>query len=293
MSFATDKACALDKIRAFNCDYVQWVDDNLNSYDDIIPSFLAFLPKFECFPDYTYSLFECFEDSALTARGIYYDKTETTLTDPTLIIKTTATDITLNISTGSGTGEFVIFGNSIVNSVTVDGGGTLVCLSVSAGANLKYLTTTAGSTISLMRVSGCRTFLSRVDIANSTSIIDNIFVFGGGYFGGYNCADPTSNCASDISVLISEKITQNSITLKWTPAEDTLYTIVYYKLNNTGPWLMGSVNNDDGITGSYTVDSLGYIFRGLQMDTYYDFKVVNVCTNGQPSSGVTLTVSTT
>jgi hypothetical protein len=294
MSFATDKACALDKIRAFNCDYVQWVDDNLNAYADIIPVFLTHVTKLQCFPDYTYSLFDCFDGTALLAEGIYYNSTETTLTDPALIVKTTATDITITISSGSIINDFVIFGASTVDSVIIDGGGTLNCLSVTAGAVLKLLSTMDDSRIRLVRVTGCRTFISKLDAADSSSIIDSFYVFGGGTFGGYRCISLGTPCTDEVISLDTDKITSNSITLTWDNAASTINTIVYYRINNGFTWYIAGANpNGDGVSGSYTGDAVGFIFRGLQADTYYDFRVVNVCSNGNTSPGTIKTEKTT
>ena len=294
MAFADDKNCCLDKIRAFDCDSVSWVDDNLNSYDDIIPVFLSRYLKLECFPDYTYSLFACFDSTELEARGIYYNSTETTLTDPVLIIKTTATDITLNIASGAVKSDFVIYGASTVDTVTVDGGGTLNCLSVSAGGNLKLLSTTGGSNIRLVRSTACRMSVSKLDAVTYDSLIGRVVTSGGGFYGGFRCADPGGVCSSEVTALATTKVTSSSITLTWTVAADTINTIVYYRLNNDPVWLLaGDPLNVDGVDGNYTQDALGYIFRSLKVDTYYDFKVVNVCADGNYSAGVTITEKTT
>lgn len=294
MAFADEKLACLDLVKAFNCDRVQWVDANLNSYDDVLPVFLANLPKMECYPDYMYSLIACFDIVELNSRGIYYnDPALGSVTDATLIIKCSATDVTVTVPSGDILPEFVVAGASVIDLLEITGGGSVGSTSVSTGAQVKLLKTTGSSWIDSVRVSGCRTCISSLKTIDASSDIRSVYPFGGGYFGGYNCAAPTGTCADDVTTLASSKITSNSITITWVNPVNTINTLVYYRLNNTPSWLLGTQVNGDGVVGAYAVDGVGFIFRGLKMDTYYDFKVVNICSNGHSSPGVTDTFQTT
>lgn len=294
MAFIDEKNACLDLVKAFNCDRVQWIDVNLNSYDDVLPVFLANLPKLECYPEYMYSLVACFDITELNTRGIYYnDPALGAVGDAKLIVKCVATTVTVTVASGSVLPEFVVAGASTVDEVIVTGGGSVGALSVSTGAILKYLNTAASSWIEVVRISGCKSFISKLNTIDGGASVNRLYPFGGGYFGGYNCFAPTGTCADDVTTLAVANVTSNSLTLTWVDPVNTINSLIYYRLNNSATWLLGTAVNGDGVIGQYAVDNVGFVFRGLQPDTYYDFKVVNICSNGHPSPGAEITQLTT
>lgn len=294
MAFIDDKNACLALISAFNCNRVAYIDATLNSYDDVLPVFLANLPKLECYPEYMYSLIACFDIIELNNRGIYYnDPALGAVGDATLIVKCVATTVTVTVAPGATVEEFVVAGASVVDELIVTGGGSVGSLSSSAGAQIKYLNTTGGSWVSNVRISACRTFVSSINSVNGLADVRIVYTPGGGFFGGFNCFAPTGVCTDEITLLVAANVTNNSVVLTWTNPVNTINNIIYYRLKGAAIWRIASPANADNVTGRYLQATLGFIFRGLLPDTYYDFKVVNVCGNGHASAGLEITQLTT
>jgi hypothetical protein len=294
MAFIDDKNACLALISAFNCDRVAYIDATLNSYDDVLPVFLANVPKLECYPLYMYSLLACFDIIELNNRGIYFnDPALGAVGDATLIVKCVATTVTVTVAPGVAMDEFVVAGDSVVDELIVTGGGSINSVSSSGGAQIKYLNTTGGSWVNNVRIAACRTFVSSVNSINGSADVRNIFTLRGGLFGGFNCFAPTGVCTDEITLLTAVNVTSHSVIITWTNPVNTIRNIVYYKLTSSWEWLVVSPTNLDNVAGRYLQSALGFAFIGLQPNTYYDFKVVNVCANGHPSPGLKITQLTT
>lgn len=294
MAFEDDKAAFMAKVKAFDCNLVYFVDTNFQSYADLVMVLISLLDRFECVPSFLTDLLSCIDGTELTTLKIYFNVTSGTATDPTFIVNSAIGTATLTITTtdsrmGKYVGECVIAGSSVVDKFVL-ADGTLGVLDVSGGAHLKVLETTGTAIINTLRVSGCNSVVSTVDVAASSALIDNEVTFGGGYFGGYSCLNAEAACAHDVSGLATSKITFNSITINWTPASETIRTVILYRLNNYLAWIDVDAANISTPIGNRIIN--GFVFRGLESDTYYDFKVINVCANGIKSGGALITAKT-
>lgn len=294
MSFATDKATALEKLKAFGCDLVPYIDLILTSYDKVYAMFVTLLKHYECYPQLMTDMMTAFDNASLIAQGIYVGGTHGTVTDGKIFVNANVTTATYTVAPGTIISEMVVAGTSVIDSLYIIAGGTVGMVSVTDGARVKVIGTGEGATIDILRVTGCNGLASTVDTIDNSGIINSVRVQGDGFVGARSCLDPTQTCADDVSGLTFNKVTADSLLLNWTDAASSVRTVVYYRLNNTREWLHAGIDNGDGVKGNYATDgTVGYSFRGLQTDTYYDFKVVNICTNGIASAGVTATQKTT
>lgn len=296
MSFSTDKASALEKLQAFDCDMAASAGRMLNSYNDVFKTLIFLTRTFACNTSLMDDYIACWADSELTSRGIYYNKTGTAPTDAKYIAKCTYTTLTVTIPAGGIINELVIIGSTITNLIIDRGaeGIYIGVLNITGGTIITKLSTINTAIVKTMRVNGCSNIVSTVKTATSDSLIETIITTGGGYFGGYKCLDLSGTCADNVANLNFSKITSTSFVASWTNPSSHVRTIVYYRENNTGEWLNADDNNGDGITANYCTDgTVGYSFKGCKTETYYDVRIVNVCDNGQNSSGVTGTVFVT
>lgn len=294
MSFATDKAAALEKLKAFGCDLVPYIDAILTGYDKVYAMFVTLLKQYECYPQLMTDMMTAFDNASLIAQGIYVGGVHGTITDGKIFVNATVTTATYAVPPGDLLAELIVAGSSVINSLYVIAGGTVGMLSVTDGARVKVIGTGEGAIIDILRVTGCNGLASTVETIDSTGTINQIKVDGDGFVGAISCLDPTLSCGDEVSDLTFNKVTAESLLLNWTAAASSVRTVVYYRLNNTPVWLHAGVDNGDGVKGNYATDgTTGYSFRGLKIDTYYDFKVVNICSNGIASAGTTATQKTT
>lgn len=288
MSFSTDKTCALEKLKAFDCQISEYISNILTGYDKVFAAYTALHQYFDCYPNFIYSFLDCFDEPSILAEGIYYNQTSASLTDAKLIVRGTATEVTIH--SPDRTAEFIVAGDAVVNNVTVKGGGYVGVLSAQAGATIKVIDTQEESVIETLRIVGCNGIGATVNAATFEAQINKIDITGNGYFGGYNCINPTDVCGDDVTAPLFSNISNHSLVLKWTDAAGSIRTIVYYRTSNAPEWLMP--NNGREVTGNYIESGPGYVFRGLEESTFYDFKVVNVCANGVLSAGTVATQQT-
>lgn len=289
MSFASDKATALPIIQAFDCDIAAVVDAKLLTYDDLFFVLAYLFIYMECYPTLVENFTAAFDQTERESRGIYYNSMAT-LTDARIAIKCVTTSITYTTTDPTDADELnllYIGPSSVVDVLTVDGGFTLHNLTILPAGRVKVLELSgAGTNILNLTVAGCAGAVGTLDVVASGAVIKNVQVYNGGFYGGYVCLDPDNTCAENVGVISLEKTTYSSTLLSYTAASESIRTRVYYRLNNTTTWYEGGVNNGDGVEGNYRTDgSNGFAFRGLQPDTYYDYKVVNICENGHASSG--------
>lgn len=290
MAFADEKAAALAYIQALDCDVADIVDTSLTGYDDL-PYVLSYLLiTISCYVTIIENFTSEFDQTEREARGIYYDVAGP-FTDPKIIIKCTTTGISYTTTLPASADQvnfLYIGGTSVIDEVVVDGGYALSMLHIAPGSRVKLLETTgAGTSISLLEVAGCAGAVGTLDVVDRTSVVGNIRVYGGGWFGGYNCLAPDGTCAEDVSAASTSNATYDSLLLTWTAAAESIRTRIYYRLNNDVDWKEAGMDNGDGVRGNYRTDGTeGYAFKGLKADTYYDFKIVNICNNGIASAGV-------
>lgn len=298
MSFATDKAAALPIIQALDCDLADIVDARLTGYDDLVYILAYLFDTIQCYPTLLRQFTNAFDQTEREARGIYYANAGP-LTDPKIVVNSTVATITYTTvdktSPAINPDVLIIGPGSVIDKITVDGGYDMSYLTVMPGARVKLIETSGANTvIRTLYVSGCAGAVGTVDIADKSASITTVSVSGGGWFGGYNCLDPDGACAEEVSVLTSAQPTYDSILLSWTAASESIRTRVYYRINNDIEWKEAGLDNGDGVKGNYRTDgTLGYSFKGLKVDTYYDFKVVNICNNGIASAGAVLAAQKT
>lgn len=297
MAFADDKAAALPYLQALNCEIADIVDTSLTGYNDLAYVLAFLLRQIGCYVSIIEQFTAAFDQAERESRGIYYDVAGP-FTDPKIVIKCTTTSIsytTTSPATVDQVNYLYIGGTSVIDEVAVDGGYALSILHIAPGSRVKLLEASgAGTTVSLVEVAGCAGAVATLDVVDKAASVGFISVYGGGWFGGYNCLEPDGVCAEEVTVLAASQATYNSILLSWTAAAESIRTRVYYRINNDVDWKEAGLDNGDGVRGNYRTDgTLGYAFKGLQPDTYYDFKVVNICNNGIASTGETLAAQKT
>lgn len=287
--FSTAKACVLENMRAYGCTDVDAVDANLNSYDDVFAFLVGCIRNFECDPEYLRRLLTCGDITELNAQGIYFEQdfSGTTLENARFIAFCTGVD-TLLYNDGQEHEDVVVFATNankidlVMSSLSVET--HIHMLHISGGSQVQLITNSDSSNLSIdiLRVPGCKAIFSRVEGSYIVQILQ-ANVFGGGYFGGTVCIDNTAEpCTDEVSTLTTQNVTINSIDLLWGTPGDSIAILVYYRKLNEPVWKQVDSDNEGYFTKS------GFTFIGLEKDQYYEFKVVNVCSGGFQSPGVTI-----
>lgn len=298
MSFATDKAAALPILQALDCDLAAIIDTRLTGYDDLVYILAYLFDTIQCYPTLLQNFTNAFDQTERESRGIYYANAGP-LTDPKIVVNSTVATITyttVDKTSAAVNPDVLIIGpGSVIDKITVDGGYDMAYLAITPGGRVKLVETSGANTvINNIFIYGCAGAVGTLDVADQAANITSVVATGGGWFGGYNCLDPDGACAAEVSALVSAQPTYDSMLLAWTAASESIRTRVYYRINNDTDWKEAEVDNGDGVRGNYRTDgTLGYAFKGLKVDTYYDFKVVNICNNGIASAGVILAAQKT
>lgn len=248
----------------------------LNNYEDIPKAILRQLITYSS--DYSY-LKECMavfapNDTDLIAAGIYVDKTTSPPTNPILLVNCNYPSGQITVSTNET--YIIILGPSTIPEVILSASTTLQVLYIGPGTEVDIAdASNSGALINTIYLPFLKSIPSRLNLVITGSIINSIEVDNGSYFGGFGVDNPEAACALQVTALMAGNVTHDSIELDWTlPGGGFLQIKPYYKPSESPTWIQATQNDGDFI------QQVGFIFRALKSDTYFDFKVVTICNNG-------------
>lgn len=247
----------------------------LVNYEDVVMAICRQLPLFAANNTYLKSALAVFDDNQLQAVSIYNNKILVPpLADPILVVDSTITEIVLNTSPTYK--ALTILGKSSIERITVAASTNVNEIYIGPETEVKWLDGSAtGAIVNTIWLPFLRNTPSRLLGVSNNSIINQIVVEPGSYFGGYAKEDPAATCSSPVTNLVAGTITHNAVSLSWTPPQaDALFTNIYYRQYGFNDWIPA-----DDATGIFNGD-IGYTFNSLKADTKYEFRVIVICKNG-------------
>lgn len=247
----------------------------LNNYEDIVTAIGRSGPLFEENNSFLLEAIGCFSsDAALNTVGIYRNGTTTTLVNPAMLINY---HVTTSISFTANTTFLTIFGTSTVKLISVSASVKLGNMYVGPGATVDGFDSSAsGASVGVITLASARSQNATLNYATLGSRMGGVDIMGGSYFGGMQSIDPTAACAIPVTGLQAFNVTKNSIKLLWTPpTSGYLFINIYIRKNGESVWnkITSSAQGD-------YISNVGFLFKNLEEDTYYDFKVDVICNNG-------------
>lgn len=184
MSFATDKAAAINILKENECFATKDVYNNLNAYSDLPAFFFKYTKAFDGDNAYLDQLAAVWDDASLQAVGIYYNKTGTTITNPKVVIK--CTNVTVNVNAGGAYGDLEIVGASQVNDLNISNSTDIESLAVAGGSSVTTITIDPDSSVDTLLVKSENGQNSTVETVSGANI-NNAAASPGSTFGGYEC----------------------------------------------------------------------------------------------------------
>src|SRR6185312_309293 len=250
-------------------------------YTDVYTAIMRELDLFASNNAYLTEAMACFDDTQLLAVGIWNGKTVSSLplSDPILIVNSTFTDNLILISKQPSPPIYqtlAILGNSNIFGVSLEANAKLSELYIGPGV----VVTSADSSqpnaiVEIIWLPNLKNIPSTLLSAVYGSQIQQVIVDPGSYFGGYTLVNPLATCQSTISNIAATEATNNSLFISWTPpSEPYIFINTYYRKSNSQPWIVATDADGEFVNES------GFVFRYLEKDTYYDFKVSVTCKNG-------------
>jgi hypothetical protein len=262
------------------------LNTTMNYYSDIPGAIVAQLRLYAENNSYLLQAITCFNDNQMLSVGIYVNKNSSAIYNPLFVINSTI-------------GTVFITENSPVTylALGVFGPTTIQVLSLTPGATLNELIMGPGTTIEQLNGSAVSSPASSPNIVNQISlwygkpgpsainsitygsVVNFVNVEQGSYYAGVS-ENPDVTCTATVTNLQATNATLNSIYLSWTlpnvasPWQPYLFVNVYFRLSNTFPWTLATTAN-----GQFMGD-VGFLFTGLDIDTFYQFNVCCTCPNG-------------
>jgi hypothetical protein len=269
---APEKTAVLDIVKVLDPVEADKLNAVLVNYEDVLTMVGRSLPVFEYKNSYLQSVLTPLDTNQLQAVGIYFNINGPIAADARLIVDSTVTGGAIINTASNGLG---ILGNSTVDAVTVSAGIRLRDLWIAPGSKLTLLDSTAnGAFVGTVFVRNLRSAPAELTAIKFGSGIGSVQVDNGAIYGGPQSNTPGQQCANPVSNLAASDVTYNTVKLGWTaPQQAPLVINVYYKKTEGGIWLLASENVGDFLTN-------GFIFRSLEKETKYDFKVSVTCING-------------
>lgn len=257
------------------------LQDILNNYEDIPTAIGRQLPLYQINNAYLRECMAVFTDAGLLAAGIFNNKTnapDPPISDPRLIVNSTYDTIQFTAAS-DGIG---ILGHSYIGRINVIDGVILKNLFIGPDSIVDVLDSSGtlypGSVenIWLPFVNNTASALNSVAFG---SVIGAVRLTPGSFYGGMDQSDPQLPCAIPVTGLTTSAVTKDSITLNWTPpGSGYLFLNVFWKRSESATWLDPTPEMIGFIT--FSGEAYGFVFSGLEKDTYYDFKVAVRCNNG-------------
>ncbi len=179
MSFSTEKQAVFDLAKTKNCNQLYAIVE-ANDYT-ALSLVVEFFETFQCDNVYLENLLAIITDAELINAGMYYNKTQSLLTNPKLVVKSTITDIVINVDQ-----TCLLLSNSTIGKLTL-------------GANVDYISIIGNSTITEIEM--LSPFTTKLITANScdgaqpaptiTKIVNNLveefLIDKNVVFGGFDC----------------------------------------------------------------------------------------------------------
>lgn len=264
----------------------------LNNYSDIPTAIYRQLPLFASNNAYLSSVMDAvaISNANLLGAGIWYKQTSASppITDPVMVINSNITEIILNAPSPPGTKTLSILGSSNIGEIALVPGCELNNLYIGPGATVDKLTASltltsppTTSRVDLVQVDFLKSTPAALNMATFGSNIGSVIVTPGSYYGGVLAYDPANPCSAVVTGLMVTDITYNSALLSWTlpissppGSQPFLFINIFWRLTNSSVWIPVSASDGD-YAGQH-----GFVFRNLDKDTLYDFRVETVCPNG-------------
>lgn len=183
--FLAKKQQVIDVVKSKKCGEAQFIQNNANSYIELVDMLFEFSKTFDCDPTYLDILLSIFPDSDLIAHGIYYNKFNTTITNPKFIAKCINCIVVVN--TGGLLKEINIAYQSTITSINITNNTTIETINIGGGSVVDVISVEAGSCINGLLIKACNTFVSEVKKVTDNSCIKTVIVDDDGIFGGYEC----------------------------------------------------------------------------------------------------------
>lgn len=261
------------------------LQDILNNYSDVYATIMRELPLFASNNSYLISAISVFNDDELQSVGIWVNKTISSppLVNPVLIINSEITDWPVLIEPSSPPiqQDLCILGPTTIDEITVLGFTALTELYLGPGVTLNALDASEDQArVGTIYIKNAKNNPAALNSVVYQSNISQIIQDPGTYFGGVTNDNPLAPCDNPVTNLTTREITNNSVTLNWdtpeskSPPESFLFINVFYRKSGSQTWI--AVSDGDG---EY-VGNTGFVFRYLEKDTFYDFKVSVTCLNG-------------
>ncbi len=260
----------------------------LNNYEDVPMVIGRQQDDFAANNLYLTAAMNTLNNASLQSVGVYFARNLNVQPSPpaVMLVNVIATG---GVDINTSPPGFAILGTSNINEVELGPTVRIPGLYIGPGSVVDVLdgTQTVGVSVNNLYLPFMRSNPSALNMARFGTIIGNIEVAEGSYFGGYLDDDPESACNIPVTDLIATEATQNGLFLSWTPPAPTSPPVVfintYYKKSNSSVWIPA-----DESVGEF-VGNTGFVFRELEPDTFYDFKVVVVCGNGGTATAMITT----
>jgi len=231
-----------------------------------------------------------FSENTLEFAGIQFGvtETETPVQDPLIIANSTISNVVLNPNTSSPPTEkgIVIIGTSTIATVTLNAGTVVDNFFIGGPATVDQLDASSGvasppssppayTAVNNLWLSSLRSQTASLNRVTYGSMINQVIKDQDSYFGGVLGYDPELPCSIPVTNMRASEVTSNGILVSWTaPLSGYLFINTYYRLHSSSDWIKATTEDGD-FTGN-----VGFIFRHLQKDTFYDFKAEVECNNG-------------
>ena len=263
--------------------------DILNDYEDVVVAIGRQIDLFAGNNPYLLAVLGVLDDSKLQGVYIFVNKTviSTPLVNPVAIINSSYQD-GVNLTTRGEVLGLTILGPSRINKITISSNVNLDNLYIGPGAAVDLFDSTAsGSFVNNIWLPYIKSNPSTLNNTVFGSATGNISVDPGSYYGGPTGADSQLACATPVTAIGVQNITNVSIQIIWTPPVTAyLFINVFYRQKGSNVWL--PVTDDTGYYDGQT----GYTFTELKPITYYEIKVVVTCPNGGLSAPANISVKT-
>lgn len=253
------------------------IEPKLINYEDIIFALKQQLDIFAGNNNYLNQAIDVFTDAALIAVDIYVNKTETTLTNPSVLINT-ACNTGVNITTQKNT--LLVIGTSLIVTLTLAENSSIQSLYVGPNSEVTLIDgTNANCIINLMSVKFLRSMGGTVGNALIPTVIAQIIVDLNATWGGFVAINPLVGCSDPVTAIDTDATSSSSITVTWTLPVDYLFVNIYFKLATDTNYI--TITNTN--YGNYIGDT-GFVFTNLLPATTYDFQTTITCINGGVST---------
>lgn len=279
MAFADDKAAILAIMKGYDCVAAERADVVLQNYANVPQFLFENSNAFDCNQPYMYTILDAIDPGELTTLNIYYNGTSTPVNNPIFMAKYTAANVVYNSGTDV---EEVAFMGSTIGKISVNTNTHIDAMTIGSASTVDVLETLDTSSIFYLRITSCNSYVATLGMLAEGSDVTNIKVDPGAYYGGEKCLEIIGTCADPVTAVTFSDVTARSITIAWTRPANSINVELSYRFKDANDWIL--ITGLEPLEfGNFFSDNNGYVFRDLRYNTYYEFKVVNICSDGKPS----------